>query len=915
MSRRTGFLAVFLCALVGLPACDSRTKTLRALPPPTEDGMDGDAEEEHRLERAAWFERMHAAPPGVDWREIERENGRLEQERRNQLAHQRDLLGSNPWAEVGSRNLAGRMECAVIGPDGATVYAGSALGGVWRAALDGTGWTPLADNLYGGVDEMVVLPPDTLGGPDVILAARHDGLVHASRDGGATWLVPAGLGGLSTIRNVGQLADGVQTVLVLARGAATGNRATLFASMDHARTFSVRWQGASGFDGGLWIPRVGAGAVATVYLAHDGSLLRSVNSGSSFSTIGTIDASAASARLTGSEAGSPTLYAAVSSAGVWKLDRSTDGGTTWSYVRTLDDFWERLGSSIVSSSVVFYGGVELHRSTNGGASFAVINTWGQYYGDPAHKLHADIDGIFTWPEPGGAAADRVYFCTDGGVYESRNQGVTVQNLSLTGLGVSQYYSTLTSRSNPALILAGAQDQGYQRGSLSAPSGSGPSTPFTQLISGDYGHLTSSDGTHSIVYSTYPGFVLVQQGQNAPSLSTLDFPAGSNHAWLPPVVADPLSAGTFFFCGDRLTRYVHAGGNTWTQAQHSTFNFAVNGASYISGLAFAPSDGQRAYAVTDAGWRYRSTDHGVTWTVAGNASPGDHYFYGNTIVVHPTNALEVAIGGSGYGTPAVIRSTDGGVSWQSIVAGLPQTLVYGLVFAEDGTGDLYAATEAGAYHWIRAANVWENIMGNQAPATLYWSVESASGGATIRFGTYGRGIWDYVIPPTPDLTCRYGNVDTGSGGAPAMVLTVNGSGGDAYRREMTIFQSTILHVGLASAPAGPGAGRFAVWVWATSATNLQSLVVSGNTLGCVVNPTPFHAANPQPFRCLRGGLGLAYCGSVREIRGVPSATPWILTRNQGINRTITFELQGVVDDANAANASGLSVTNAVFLHVQ
>jgi hypothetical protein len=115
---------------------------------------------------------------------------------------------------------------------------------------------------------------------------------------------------------------------------------------------------------------------------------------------------------------------------------------------------------------------------------------------------------------------------------------------------------------------------------------------------------------------------------------------------------------------------------------------------------------------------------------------------------------VAIGGSGYSTDGVIRSTDGGQTWQGESAGLPQTLVYSLDYAGDGSGDLYCGTEAGAYHWDRDTGQWSNIMLNQAPITLYWSVE-AVGTDTIRYGTYGRGIWDYAIPSgeTGQLYCN------------------------------------------------------------------------------------------------------------------------------------------------------------------
>ena len=48
------------------------------------------------------------------------------------------------------------------------------------------------------------------------------------------------------------------------------------------------------------------------------------------------------------------------------------------------------------------------------------------------------------------------------MYWANSQLSNVNNLSMNGLGVSQYYSTYTMQTNPHLIWAGAQDQGFQR---------------------------------------------------------------------------------------------------------------------------------------------------------------------------------------------------------------------------------------------------------------------------------------------------------------------------------------------------------------------------------------------------------------------------------------------------------------------
>ena len=82
--------------------------------------------------------------------------------------------------------------------------------------------------------------------------------------------------------------------------------------------------------------------------------------------------------------------------------------------------------------------------------------------------------------------------------------MTVQNISLSGLGVSQYYSTYTTRFPPYHVFAGSQDQGFQR-HLSEGSYDGV-LDFEQTISGDYGHIVSGDGGISL-WTDYPGFVM------------------------------------------------------------------------------------------------------------------------------------------------------------------------------------------------------------------------------------------------------------------------------------------------------------------------------------------------------------------------------------------------------------------------
>lgn len=730
-------------------AVAERLAATPALAGETQSGMLAEVEQ-RADERRAWIERRHRTAPGVDWRAIELANGEREMARRNALRARGALAATTPWTEVGSKNLAGRMWCAALASDGFTVYSGSDLGGLWRGDLAGSAWTPLGDNLYGGVYEVVSIPGEFPGDPDVLLIEGASNSIRVTRDEGATWETPAGLGSYTEVRGIARLQTSPPTFVVLVQNSIGGGSAALFASTDYGRTFTKRYQHGSAGKSALWVPRRGAAAASGVYLFVKGACFRSVNGGSSFAPLGVADAGASDCILTGSEAGAPTLYVALSSGGTWKLWRSDDGGASFVNPFTIGGFYGTLCASSFNPSIVMWGDIEAHRSTNGGSNFSIVNPWGAYYSNPAQKLHADIFGFDVFVDPGNPSNDLWFFGTDGGLYKSTDFGATVQNLCLSGLGVSQYYSTLTSKVTPKLIQAGSQDQGYQRGTYTVSSGPGPSTDFAQLISGDYGHLTSSDGSHARVISTYPGFILLAEGETSANLSTLSFPSGASSDWLPGVVADPLDSKVFYFLGNQLWKYVRQSNGTWVSSLHSAQSFAIGG-SFLTALAFAPADPNRVYAVNDGGRIWYSTDHGVSWTPSASSAPGQQYFYGNAIAVHPSNPLECAIGGSGYSTSGVVRTTDGGVSFQPEAAGLPSTHVYALAYASDGSGDLYAGTQQAALRWDRAAAQWSSLSTLGAPITLYWSLEIVDGGATARFGTYGRGIWDYAIHPVPTVT--------------------------------------------------------------------------------------------------------------------------------------------------------------------
>ena len=57
---------------------------------------------------------------------------------------------------------------------------------------------------------------------------------------------------------------------------------------------------------------------------------------------------------------------------------------------------------------------------------------------------------------------------------------------------------------------------------------------------------------------------------------------------------------------------------------------------------------------------------------------------------------------------------------------------------------FAATEIGPYVYISEEGAWTYLSGISAPDQTYWSVEYIPELHAARFGTYGRGIWDFII---------------------------------------------------------------------------------------------------------------------------------------------------------------------------
>lgn len=736
-------------------------------------------EESHDLmqRRLAWIESLHNHAPGTDWRAMDAATrSQLSALRKQQSARLAQgtrppelLAAAGTWREEGANNWAGRSSAFDYDPATSRMTVFSHGGQFWRATRGTSNWQSLNDGRYfeasGNVQNFVRLnAAGTV--PERFVAADDSGKnIFYSDDDGKTWLASTGL----------NIANWNGTTCMVARDP---NGTELYATISdstQAHLVESNDRGASWNDlGPIDTPQkvalfaMGQGT-GNVYLL-DGAVLEQVNTGTTINLarLSTISApppqtATDSVGLAGGiNGGTPFFYAFIETNGTsTTVFKSLDGGGTWtqtgaiigavSYIRVA------AGASSYNSNLACYGSVELWCTTDGGSTFNTINAWIDYYGNVPSKLHADISFMQAYPT--GASSEIIFIGTDGGLYESTDELATVNNDNLAGLRDAQYYGSYTGRNPPYYLAIGAQDQGYQN----SPAPATGLSNFSQMISGDYADLTSSDGGATL-WLNYAGATVVDPAPashplytvaNTSSLPQWDFKINGSldtqaMLFFPPLLAmpgNPNSAllstaistgpGTDTF---QITQLNWDGATTITSS-NGTYNFG----SSVTAIA---SDGTNYYATVNLGTGgaafYSTTSPTGTWNLKAQSLPQGQYLTGMAIVPDTTRAGIIYVGGSGYSNPGVYVSQDGGATFTAMSAGLPSTLVYALAMTQDGT-KLFAATEVGPYFYDLSggpgAGTWTYI-GTGAPTNIFWNVEYVPALNSARFSTYGRGIWDY-----------------------------------------------------------------------------------------------------------------------------------------------------------------------------
>ena len=698
------------------------------------------------------------------------------------MANEGGVFGE--WNEVGSINMAGRVSWSFYYEPNNSVYA-LASGQIWKGAIDGSSWVCINDQMK-FQKAMTVHVMKTLEGKDRIIVTDMEGVYYSDNEG-QSW-------NLAEHPDLGRYGLLVHTVItndnviyILAKdylwvNGIGGNGIALLKSTDQGQTFEKLWR-LAGYDNDrsdLFYDNYSDDE--NLYVIFYNEFYAHNTSNDELTLLSTIDLTEHDVLERGVRRVFMTkdendvyidLYPENDEPEGGKLSymfTSRDNGQTFNFMGKVNDapFAKHSLTALKGRpGEVVMGEVQMRKTFDFGETWGIFHDLNGYRNNVETVMHADFPDIKL------AQKNGEYFyliSTDGGLYISYDDLNTVRNISMEGLNISQYYGLYTNREHSNIIFGGSQDQGLQR----TFGANGEPAAFENLHGGDGGYLVSNDGGKSVWMTWQRGIRFIsnaeEQKENLIWSDSWDVGYLGGH-FLPTIREHPYEAQTVLTGTGVLDGKVHIYKGTVQLPESKeivkTVLSDVNGNPHdfadgddrakISGIYYSPVNKDHWYVNKTDGTFFYSRDAGLSWEKSQDSTVRNQGFSMTAMAPHATDVNTVFIGGDGYKGHPVKVSRNGGVTFESFSNGLPDTYVYSLAMSADG-GYLFAATAVGAYVLPLNGDEWFDLGGPEQSYRFAEWIESTN---SIRFGTYGRGIWDFSLSDIPTHAEYYHIVHKGT----------------------------------------------------------------------------------------------------------------------------------------------------------
>lgn len=688
------------------------------------------------------------------------------------------------WRCIGPFRGGRTVAAAAVPGAPHTFLIGVNHGGVWRTTDAGRTWQPIFDDQpTGSIGALAVAPSS----PTTIYVGSGEGLqrpdlsvgdgVYRSDDGGATWshrgladaqqipavavdphdperVFVAALGhpyGANGTRGVYRSLDGgSHWERVLWRNADTGAMDVMLAPDDPRTVYAVLWAARQ-------TPWEGPGG--SLVRSQDNGLWRSQDGGDTWRAIGEglPGASQGLGRIGIAIAPSrpARMYAVVGASRGAGLYRSDDAGQHWELINSDPRLSERDGDfnevevnprdpdHIIVANVVAW------TSHDGGRTFASLR--GAPGGDDYHRV------VFSPDDP-----HTLLLAGDQGAVISLNDGATWS--SWYNQPTAQLFHVNTDDAFPYRVYGGQQESGSV-GILSRGLDGGVSLRDWRPVGAEeYGYAVPDPLHPGIVYGGKLNRFDARSGdvQNV----TPDPIRDRDMRWVRtmPVVFSKADPSALYLGSNRVLR-TRDGGRTWraispdltrepgpAPASLGTFASLDPEAGRHRGVVYAIAPSPRRapllWAGTDDGRIHVTHDGGGHWQ---EVTPANLTAWSKVSVLEAshTDTLVAYAAINAFRlddlAPHLLRTRDGGRTWQGIVTGIPGHEVINVV-REDPVvpGLLYAGTERGVHVSFDAGDHWQSLRCN-LPSTSVRDLVVHDRDLVI--ATHGRSFWilDDVTP--------------------------------------------------------------------------------------------------------------------------------------------------------------------------
>ncbi|HYL02141.1 MAG TPA: hypothetical protein VEU54_01860 [Steroidobacteraceae bacterium] len=687
------------------------------------------------------------------------------------------------WRLIGPMRGGRTRAVAGVRSEPNVFYVGAVDGGVWKTGDAGRSWQPIFDAAPTQSIGAIAIAPSN---PNVVYVASGEGLhrpdlsvgdgIYRSADGGSTWTK----GGLADGQQIPELAVDPRDpnrlfAAVLGHPYGPNPERGIYRSTDGGTTWQrVLYQdpdtggSAVAIDplhpevvyAGLWQSRLGPWEDKNEFDGTGGGLFKSSDGGSTWKRLSAglpTDLGQVNIAIAPSEPN--RIYAAVgttepgeySSAAGLGVFRSDDAGESWTRITSDPRPALRIGGGDLpvirvdprNPDVLYSTGIVTMKSSDGGRS------WRPLRGAPGGDDYQNL-----WISPDDSRI--IALVSDQGAVVTVNGGETWS--SWLNQPTAQLYHVSATPTFPYRVCSGQQESGSVCIATRGNDGEITEREWHPVGAIEYGYVAPDPLNPDVIYGAGRNEVSkyhwsTGQVQNVTPLPLRE--PGVRVDRTEPLLFSPLDPHLLYYAANRLYA-TRDGGMTWGAVSPDLAREAPalppsvgtlhrKGAEQQRGVIYAlglsPLSADTLWAGTDDGLVWVTRDAGAHWA---NVTPPALTPWSKVTQIEASHfdAASAYVSVSRMRIddlhPYLYRTRDGGLTWQSIAAGLPADAPVNAVREDPARrGLLFAATESAVWVSYDDGGYWDSLQLN-LPHTSMRDLLIHDDDLIV--ATHGRSFW-------------------------------------------------------------------------------------------------------------------------------------------------------------------------------